>query len=332
MSVDEQSPGESERPRENDSRLAKQLRPSAASTTPRDLWGIAAIERSTVVADPFFMNVASSLIDWFVANAVIVLFVSVTATVLAELAFKWLRGKDLDVSGTTTSISAGIAYISAKGVVSKVLMFAVAMWVYNNHRIFDLDATSPLVWLTMFVCRDFVYYWIHRAEHQVSVLWASHMVHHSSEQFTFTTAVRMPWMEALYKPVLALWAPLLGFHPAVFAAMGALVLVVGQFQHTEMMKKRSVLDSIFVTPSAHRVHHGSNAEYLDKNFGSMLIVWDRLFGTYEPEAAPVVYGLTGEKSVSDPKEALVGGYRTLAAEVRGTGVKAGARHLLSAPV
>lgn len=277
------------------------------------------------------MNIASSLIDWLIANAVTVFLASVTVTVLAELAFKALRNRDLDLKGSTTSISAGLAYITAKGVVSKVLMFGVAMWVYTNHRIFDLDATNPAVWVMIFVARDFVYYWIHRAEHQVKVLWASHMIHHSSEQFTFTTAVRMPWMEALYKPVLGLWVPLLGFHPAAFAAMGALVLLVGQFQHTELMKRRTVLDKVFVTPSAHRVHHGSNTEYIDKNFGSMLIIWDRMFATYEPEHAPVVYGLLGDKRVDNPREALVGGYATLAGEIRGTGLRNSVGHLLSAP-
>lgn len=177
----------------------------------------------------------------------------------------------------------------------------------------------------------FVYYWIHRAEHQVKVLWASHMIHHSSEEFTFTTAVRMPWMEALYKPALGLWAPLLGFHPLAFAAMGALVLIVGQFQHTELMQRRTVLDLVFVTPSAHRVHHGSNNEYLDKNFGSMLVTWDRIFGTFEAEAAPVMYGLTGDKRVRSTGDALVGGYRDLFVELRGSSMRDSVRTLLARP-
>ena len=94
--------------------------------------------------------------------------------------------------------------------------------------------------------------------------------------------------------------PFLGFHPVAHAAMGTLVLLVGQLQHTELGRRRTVLDLVFVTPSAHRVHHGSNAEYLDKNFGSMLIVWDRLFGTYAPETVPVRYGLAGGKRVTTP--------------------------------
>ncbi len=272
-----------------------------------------------------------SLLNWLIDNAVFLLFGSVIVTVIGELLARQWRGRSIDLRGSMTSISAGVAYISAKGIVSKVVAFALAMYVYNNHRVFDLDATNPLVWLGIFLCRDLVYYWIHRAEHRAKVLWASHMIHHSSEEFTFTTAVRMPWMEALYKPALGLWAPLLGFHPLAFAAMGALVLIAGQFQHTELMRRRTILDLVFVTPSAHRVHHGSNAEYLDKNFGSMLIVWDRLFGTFKAETTTVVYGLTGGKAVRTPAAALVGGYRDLFADIRGLGVQGSVRHLVSRP-
>ena len=155
---------------------------------------------------------------------------------------------------------------------------------------------------------------------------------HSLERFTFTSAVRLPWMEALYKPVLALWVPLVGFHPAAFAAMGALVLLVGQLQHTELLRHRSILDLVFVTPSAHRVHHGSNAEYLDKNFGSMLIIWDRLFGTYARETVTVRYGLAGGKRVATPVQALAGGYPAVLSGLRAQdGVAAGARYLVAAP-
>ena len=281
------------------------------------------------------MPSASELISWLTDHAVLLLAASVTVTVAGELIQAMLRRRT-DASapgpeGSGTSMAAGLAYITAKGVISKGLMFGVALALYQ-HRILDLDWTNPFVWLAIFVGRDFVYYWIHRAEHRVRILWASHMIHHSLERFTFTSAVRLPWMESLYKPALALWVPLLGFHPAAFAAMGALVLMAGQLQHTELVRRRTVLDLVFVTPSAHRVHHGSNPEYLDKNFGSMLIVWDRLFGTYAPETVAVRYGLTGGKRVATPAQALTGGYPALVAGVRAQdGIAAGARYLVAAP-
>jgi len=276
------------------------------------------------------MPSAAELISFITDHAVLLLTASVTVTVLGEVVSGLLRRR-ADATGSATSVAAGLAYLAVKGVVSKVLMLGVALAVYER-RLFDLDWTNPLVWLGIFVGRDFVYYWIHRAEHRVRVLWASHMIHHSLERFTFTSAVRLPWMEAIYKPALALWVPLLGFHPAAFAAMGALVLMAGQLQHTELVRRRSVLDRLFVTPSAHRVHHGSNPEYLDKNFGSMLIVWDRMFGTFAPETVPVRYGLTGGKRVVTPVQALTGGYPALVSAL-GTqdGIAAGFRYLVAAP-
>lgn len=277
------------------------------------------------------MTSSTHLLAWLSEHSVTILFVSVVTAVVVDIAVRARRSTGFDLRGAAVSVAAGAAYISAKGIVSKGLMFVVAMWVHRHHRLLDLDATAPLVWLAMFLCRDFVYYWIHRAEHRVAGLWASHMIHHSSEEFTFTTAVRMPWMEALYKPVLGLWAPLIGFHPVSFAAMGALVLVVGQFQHTELLRRRTWLDRWFVTPSAHRVHHGSNPEYIDKNFGSMLIVWDRIFGTYEPEVAPVRYGLVGSGQVRTVADALVGGYPMLFEAKAGRGLRHRVAALVARP-
>ncbi|HEX7168995.1 MAG TPA: sterol desaturase family protein [Acidimicrobiales bacterium] len=276
------------------------------------------------------MPAAADAVAWITDHALVLLGLSVTATVVGEQVSAAYRRRT-DVPGSVTSIAAGFAYLAAKGIVAKGLMFGVALAVYE-HRLFDLDATNPLVWIAIFVLRDFGSYWIHRAEHRVRVLWASHLVHHSLERFTFTSAVRLPWMESLYKPILVLWVPLVGFHPVALAAMGALVLLFGQLQHTELGRRRTVLDLVFVTPSAHRVHHGSNPEYLDRNFGSMLIVWDRLFGTYAPETVPVRYGLAGGKRVATPAQALVGGYPELVKAVgQERGVAARIRIAVAAP-
>jgi sterol desaturase/sphingolipid hydroxylase (fatty acid hydroxylase superfamily) len=282
-------------------------------------------------ADHEVMPSTSEFIAWLTDHAGLLLATTVTLTLAGELLHGRLRRRAGATAGSATSMAAGLAYLVAKGVVSKGLMFGVALAVYQ-HRLFDLDWTNPWVWLAVFVGRDFVYYWTHRAEHRVRVLWASHMVHHSLEQFSFTSAVRLPWMEAIYKPILALWVPLVGFHPVAFAAMGAVVLMIGQLQHTELVRRRTAFDLVFVTPSAHRVHHGSNPEYIDRNFGSMLIIWDRLFGTYAPETVPVRYGLLGGKRVATPAQALVGGYPSLVKAARAQGgVAAGARYLVAAP-
>jgi sterol desaturase/sphingolipid hydroxylase (fatty acid hydroxylase superfamily) len=276
------------------------------------------------------VQAASTLVSWLTDHAVLVLVLSGSLTIAGDQLSALVRRRS-DLPGSLTSLASGAAYFIVKGVVSKGLMFGVALAVYE-HRLLDLDWTNPVVWLGIFLARDLFSYGIHRAEHRVRVLWASHLVHHSIERFTFTSATRLPWMESLYKPVLVLWVPLLGFHPVAQAAMGTLVLLFGQLQHTELLRRRTVLDLVFVTPSAHRVHHGSNAEYLDKNFGSMLIVWDRLFGTYQAETVAVRYGLAGGKRVATPAQALVGGYPALGDALRAQPTFAArTRYLVAAP-
>jgi len=250
----------------------------------------------------------------FVRDAItwspIVMIVSVTACVVIEqLAVR--LGLRRAANGTRQSIVAALLYVATKGLVSKVVMLAVSLYVYRNWRLTTLNLNNPLTWVGVFVARDFFYYWIHRAEHTHPWLWASHQIHHSSTEFSHTTAIRMPWMESVYKPLLGLWVPLIGFHPLAFAAMGAVVLAVGQWQHTEMLAGHRRLDRWLVTPSVHRVHHGSNECYLDRNFSSMLSIWDRLFGTFEPETEPVVYGLAGDRQLTSTRDMLVGGYPAL---------------------
>ncbi len=275
---------------------------------------------------------ASTSVTWIIDHAVHLLAIGGAMAITMEAAVRFARSRRLITPGMGTSLASGAAYFLAKLVVSKLLMFAVALWVWENHRLFDFDSSTGGAFLALFVMRDFVYYWVHRAEHQVRILWASHMVHHSSTEFTFVTAVRLPWTEALYKPAIYLWAPLVGFHPVASAAMGALVLLVGQVQHTEIAHRRTILDWVLVTPSSHRVHHGSNRIYLDRNFGSVLIVWDRIFGTYQAETETVRYGLTGDKTVNSPVAALRGGFPELFADAAAAeGLTGPVRTLLAAP-
>lgn len=259
----------------------------------------------------------ASVAEWLMDNIAYVVFFSVLTAVVLDVIIRSRGERDRDAwAAIRTSVVAGFSYVVAKSAVSQLLMFAVALHVHDRYGIFELSATVWWTWIVLFVSRDFVYYWVHRAEHRFAGLWASHMIHHSSREFSFTTAVRMPWMEALYKPVLYLWAPLMGFHPAAAAVYGGLVLMIGQVQHTELWGRMPRMERFFVTPSVHRVHHGSNEQYLDKNYGSMLTIWDHLFGTFEPEVERVRYGLTGDKSVTNVREALVGGYDTLLDDVR----------------
>ncbi|MFK5978926.1 MAG: sterol desaturase family protein [Rhizobiaceae bacterium] len=155
-------------------------------------------------------------------------------------------------------------------------------------------------WVLALLAADFTYYWMHRLEHQHRILWASHSVHHSSEDYNLTVGFRLSLVEGFFEWAFLIPMILIGFNP--FQALVALVLVA-QYQHwvhTERVGKLGWLDEVFNTPSVHRVHHGSNRQYLDKNYGGILMIWDKMFGTFEREDEKVIYGLTRNIETNNP--------------------------------
>ncbi|WP_428743537.1 sterol desaturase family protein [Tenacibaculum sp.] len=159
---------------------------------------------------------------------------------------------------------------------------------------------NTFTWIFAFFVADFTYYWMHRLEHEHRILWASHSVHHSSEDYNLTISMRLSIVEGLFEWAFLIPMVLVGFSP--FQAIIGLVLVA-QFQtwiHTEHIGKLGWLDEVFNTPSVHRVHHGSNNKYLDKNYGGFLIIWDKIFGTFQREEEKVIYGLTKNIKTNNP--------------------------------
>jgi sterol desaturase/sphingolipid hydroxylase (fatty acid hydroxylase superfamily) len=250
--------------------------------------------------------------------ATIALFSSVVVMIAVEITLDLVRRRRIDVRDSANSMSIGLGYLGVKIILGKALAFASFLYLYDHYRLFTFDIGNSLHWIAAWLVGDFVYYWIHRSEHRVRVLWCTHLVHHSSKEFSFTTAVRMPWTEVLYKPITGLWAPLLGVHPAMAAVMGAIALMIGQLQHTKLIGRLGLLDRILTTPSNHRVHHASDAQYLDKNFGGSTMMWDHLFGTYAPERATPTYGLTHDLEAKTPLGIVAGGYPQLVRDVRAT--------------
>ncbi|HMJ12663.1 MAG TPA: sterol desaturase family protein [Polyangiaceae bacterium] len=187
------------------------------------------------------------------------------------------------------SVAMGIGNMLVSAVVQGGVL-ALYFWLYEQ-RVFEIGQ-GPWAWLLLFVLEDFTYYWWHRASHEVRFLWAAHVNHHSSEHYDLSTALRQSWTTPFTVPLFYWWLPLLGFHPLMILTQIALSLIYQYFLHTELVKKLGPLELVLNTPSHHRVHHGTNVEYLDRNHGGILIIWDRLFGTFEPERARVVYGLT----------------------------------------
>lgn len=174
-----------------------------------------------------------------------------------------------------------------------VIGFIVGLYSYAATLSPWQHETSALSACLCVLLVDFLYYWDHRAGHRIRWYWAvSHSVHHSSPQYDQTTALRISFVDGFLSPWFYLPAVLLGFHPLLVAASLGFILGYQQWIHTETIGTLGPLEGVVNTPSAHRVHHGAQPQYLDKNYGAVLLLWDRLFGTYQREEEPVRYGLT----------------------------------------
>jgi sterol desaturase/sphingolipid hydroxylase (fatty acid hydroxylase superfamily) len=167
-------------------------------------------------------------------------------------------------------------------------------------------------WAAVFVLVDLCYYWSHRLSHVVNVLWAGHVVHHSSEEYNLTVALRQSSLHGLFTWVFYLPLALIGIPPEMFIASYALNLVYQFWIHTRAVGRLGWLETVMNTPSHHRVHHGVNPRYLDRNYAGVFIVWDRMFGTFEPEREPPVYGITTPLASWNPIWANVHHYVTIA--------------------
>ena len=214
---------------------------------------------------------------------------------------------------------------------------AVALWSWGyRHRLLELG--QPALWwswLLLLFAEDFCYYWFHRSHHGVRLLWAAHVNHHSSQFFNLSTALRQPWFTPITGPIFWLPLALLGYPPAMILTAEAISLIYQFWIHTEAVRKLPApLEWLLNTPSHHRVHHGKNVPYLDRNHGGVLIVWDRLFGTFAPEDArePVRYGLTHDISTFNPLRIAVHEITAIAQDVaEARGLRALLGYLLGPP-
>ncbi|MBQ0999632.1 sterol desaturase family protein [Streptomyces sp. RK62] len=206
------------------------------------------------------------------------------------------RGYEVRDTATSMSMGAGSQVIAlpwkAVVIVAYAALYSVAPW--------QLSPGSVSTWVLLFFAEDLAYYAFHRAHHRVRLLWASHVVHHSSVRFNLSTALRQSWTPMSGLPF---WMPLalLGIPPWMILLQQSISLIYQFFLHTERVDRLwRPIEFVFNTPSHHRVHHGSNNVYLDRNYGGILIIWDRLFGTFQPEGERVVYGLTKNIDTYNP--------------------------------
>ncbi|GGK94121.1 sterol desaturase family protein [Deinococcus radiotolerans] len=215
---------------------------------------------------------------------------------------------------TLTSLSMGIGNVLInlvwKGVV--VTVYA-ALYRLTPLR---LPQDAWWVWALLFFADDYAYYWYHRVSHKVRLFWASHIVHHSSQHYNLSTALRQTWVPMTALPFWLI-LPLLGFAPWMVLLAQAWNLLYQFFVHTERVGRLPApIEYVLNTPSHHRAHHGSNRIYLDRNYGGILILWDRLHGTFRAETEPVRYGLTRNIDTFQPVQVAFHEFRDLWRDVR----------------
>ena len=218
-----------------------------------------------------------------------------------ELAWGWYRGTNTyRLADTINSLQMG-TLSRLRGVLQIGIGGAVYGALTNEFTAFEMDTADPLVWVLAFIGYDFCYYWSHRMCHEWRLFWASHVAHHQSEEYNLSTALRQTSTGYLsfifYIPLYVL-----GFPPYVLITVGSLNLIYQFWVHTEHIRTLGPLEWIFITPSNHRVHHAKNPEYLDKNYGGVFILWDRLLGTFKAEEPdrPCVYGTTEQLASWNP--------------------------------
>ena len=198
-----------------------------------------------------------------------------------------------------TSLTMGMGNVLL-GLISKTLVFTIFIYLYANFRLFTIPFTW-WAWILILFIEDFVYYWFHRISHENRFFWASHVVHHSSQKYNLSTALRQTWTGGFLAFIFWLPLPLLGFHPVMILAQMSISLIYQYWIHTELIKKMPKwFESIFNTPSHHRVHHGTNPQYLDRNHAGIFIFWDKWFGSFEPEVERPKYGLVKNISSFNP--------------------------------
>ncbi len=246
-----------------------------------------------------------------------VILIAVEVWLLARLGRKGEVTKDLWVNLVMGSGNAITGLFLYGGVA------AAFLWLWQ-FRLFDWGS-SVSSFLVAMVAKDFTYYWVHRLQHRIRWGWASHVVHHSSQGYNLSTALRQPWFSVLTGTyVLGIPWMLLGIHPALWAFCGGLNLFYQFFIHTQSVKKLpGWFEAVFNTPSHHRVHHATNPKYLDTNYAGILIVWDKLFGTFMPEddQDPCDYGLVSNIDSMNPLYVATHEYLAIGKDVAKPGLR-----------
>ena len=256
----------------------------------------------------------------------------VFAIILFEVIFSATNNKNLykkdDTLCTAGLLTGNIMMVFALKGITLALHFYLFQF-----KLFNLPELLPTwaLWMLTFIVIDLVFYIYHRISHRVNFLWAIHMSHHSSEEMNFAVSFRQAWFGPVSKLPFFMIMPLIGFDPTIIAVAGVVSTLWGIVGHTQIIGKLGPLELIFNTPSHHRVHHGSNSQYIDKNYGNLLIIWDRIFGTFEPEKEPVKYGLVRNVNTFNPTKITFMGWHQIYKNIKNASSLSQALYFLFGP-
>lgn len=217
-----------------------------------------------------------------------------------EYIIAYYKGKQIYLFGDfVNNISTGIfeQLFSTLAKAATIYLYAV---IASKYALFHISTYSIVNWLILFLLADFCYYWMHRSIHRCNFLWAGHSVHHQSEQYNLSVALRQGIIQSMFSWTFYLPIALLGFPVWMFALVSVSITLYQFWIHTTLINRLGVFEYLFNTPSHHRVHHGSNPQYIDKNYAGSLIIWDKLFGTFAKESEKVIYGVTEPLDSWDP--------------------------------
>jgi alkylglycerol monooxygenase len=204
------------------------------------------------------------------------------------------------------------------GVMMGLVGLSVFEIIYSQFAVFEVKAALPTwaYWLTLFLLVDFAYYWAHRMSHEINLFWGGHVVHHQSEDYNLSVALRQSSFQTIWTFAFSLPIAVIGYNTGDFLYVAALNTLYQFWIHTETIKKMGWFEYVFNTPSHHRVHHGRDPKYIDKNHAGSLIIWDKMFGTFQPEEEKPTYGITKPINSWNAVWANFSHYAVMADEIR----------------
>lgn len=218
---------------------------------------------------------------------------------ITEFFYDYLKKNKRDLKDDGNNVIIAIVYELLDRFSLTSIGFTILYFLHQKYHFISIDF-SVSSWLLALLVADFTYYCMHRSEHKFRILWAYHSVHHSSLQFNMLTGYRLSWIEGFFEWVFLIPMVLIGFSPIQSIVSLSFVALYQHWIHTQRINKMGLLEGLINTPSAHRVHHASNSGYINKNFGGILLIWDRLFKTYQDESFDIIYGIGEKVNTSNP--------------------------------